>query len=105
MLLLMILGSIILTVVMSFIFTTLHPYILGIGDHQPPISRKVQVFTNALMRDFFVTMVVILSWQLIVSNYRSCKIAIENESLITENLMTRYEVLKKNCVSQTHFVS
>lgn len=94
MLLLMILGSIILTIVMSFIFTTLHPYILGHAEHQPPINRKVHIYTNALMRDFFVTMVVILSWQLIVSNYRSRKIAIENESLITENLMTRYEVLK-----------
>lgn len=79
---------------MSFIFTTLHPYILGHADHQPPITGKVHIYTNALMRDFFVTMVVILSWQLLVSNYKSRKIAIENESLIAENLMTRYDVLK-----------
>ena len=94
MLLLMIIGSIFITVIMSFIFTTIHPYILGYAEHQPPLSGKVHVYTNALMRDFFVTMVVILSWQLIVSNYKSKKIAVENESLIAENLMTRYEVLK-----------
>lgn len=94
MLLLMIVGSVILTIIMSFIFTTLHPYILGIADHQLPISRKVHFYTNALMRDFFVMMVVTLSWQLLVSNYKSRKIAIENETLIAENLMTRYDVLK-----------
>ena len=94
MLLLMIVGSVILTVIMSFIFTTLHPYILGLADHQPPINRKVHIYTNALMRDFFVMMVVTLSWQLLVSNYKSRKIAIENEALIAENLMTRYDVLK-----------
>ena len=94
MLLLMIVGSVILTVIMSFIFTTLHPYILGIADHQPPINGKVHIYTNALMRDFFVMMVVTLSWQLLVSNYRSRKIAVENETLIAENLMTRYDVLK-----------
>ena len=94
MLILMILGSIILSIIMSFIFTSLHPYILGHGNHQIPISGKVHIYTNALMRDFFVTMVVILTWQLIVSNYKSRKIAVENESLIAENLMTRYDILK-----------
>ena len=94
MLLLMIVGSVILTIIMSFIFTTLHPYILGHADHKLPIIGKVHFYTNALMRDFFVMMVVVLSWQLLVSNYKSRKIAIENESLIAENLMTRYDVLK-----------
>ena len=94
MLLLMIVGSVILTIIMSFIFTTLHPYILGHEAHKMPISGKVHIYTNALMRDFFVMMVVTLSWQLLVSNYRSRKIAVENESLIAENLMTRYDVLK-----------
>ena len=94
MLLLMIVGSVILTIIMSFIFTTLHPYILGHADHQPPIIGKVHFYINALMRDFFVMMVVVLSWQLLVSNYKSRKIAIENETLIAENLMTRYDVLK-----------
>ena len=94
MLLLMIIGSVILTIIMSFIFTSLHPYILGHTDHQPPLSGKVHIYTNALMRDFFVMIVVVLSWQLLVSNYKSRKIAIENETLIAENLMTRYDVLK-----------
>ena len=94
MLLLMIVGSVILTITISFIFTTLHPYILGHADHKLPIIGKVHFYTNALMRDFFVMMVVVLSWQLLVSNYKSRKIAIENESLIAENLMTRYDVLK-----------
>lgn len=94
MLLLMIIGSVILTITISFVFTTLHPYILGHANHQPPINKKVHIYTNALMRDFFVTMVATLSWQLLVSNYRSQKIAVENESLMTENMTTRYEVLK-----------
>ena len=94
MLLLMILGSITLTVIMSFIFTTLHPYILGHDIPDIPINRKVHIYRNGLMSDFFVAIVVIFSWQLLVANYKSRKIAIENESLIAENLMTRYEVLK-----------
>lgn len=93
-LLAMILGSIIITVIMSFIFTTLHPYILGHAEHRLDIDRKVRMYRNALMNDFFVTMVVVLSWQLIMSNYRSRKIAVENESLVAENLMTRYHNLK-----------
>lgn len=92
--LLMIVGAVFLTIIMSFIFTSLHPYILGHTDHQPPLSGKVHIYTNALMRDFFVMIVVVLSWQLLVSNYKSRKIAIENETLIAENLMTRYDVLK-----------
>ena len=92
--LLMIVGAVLLTIIMSFIFTSLHPYILGHADHQPHLSGKVHIYTNALMRDFFVMIVVVLSWQLLVSNYKSRKIAIENETLIAENLMTRYDVLK-----------
>lgn len=90
----MILGSVIITIIISFIFTTLHPYILGHDAQQLNIGKKVRIYRNALMSDFFVTMVVILSWQLLVSNYRSRKIAVENESLIAENLMTRYHNLK-----------
>lgn len=87
-------GSIIITIIMSFAFTALHPYILGYADFDIPINRKVYHYRNGLMRDFFVTMVVTLSWQLIVSNYKSRKIAIENETLVAENMITRYEVLK-----------
>ena len=87
-------GSIIITIIMSFFFTALHPYIFGYADFDIPLNRKVHHYRNGLMRDFFVTMVVTLSWQLIVSNYKSRKIAIENESLVAENMITRYEVLK-----------
>ena len=87
-------GSIIITIIMSFAFTALHPYILGYADFDIPINRKVYHYRNGLMRDFFVTMVVTLSWQLIVTNYRSRKIAVENETLVAENMITRYEVLK-----------
>ena len=87
-------GSIIITIIMSFAFTALHPYILGYADQQIPINRKVHHYRNGLMRDFFVTVVVTFSWQLIVSNYKSRKIAIENETLVAENLITRYEALK-----------
>ncbi len=93
-LLLIILGSVVITIAMSFVFTSLHPYILGYADQEIPINRKVHHYRNGLMRDFFVTMVVTLSWQLIISNYKSRKIAIENESLVAENMITRYEVLK-----------
>ncbi|MBR4156551.1 MAG: histidine kinase [Bacteroidales bacterium] len=92
--LLLILGSIIITVILSFIFTSLHPYLLGHSDYQIPINRKVHIYRNGLMNDFFVTMVVVFSWQLLVSNYKSRKMAVENESLIAENLLTRYEILK-----------
>ena len=92
--LLQIAGSIIITVALSFIFTALHPYVLGYADQQIPINRKVHIYRNGLMNDFFVTMVVIFSWQLLVSNYKSRKMAVENETLVTENLLTRYEILK-----------
>lgn len=93
-LIIIIIGSIIITVIMSFVFTSLHPYILGYADQELPINKKVHHYRNGLMRDFFVTMVVTLSWQLIISNYKSRRIAIENETLVAENMITRYEVLK-----------
>ncbi len=92
--LMIIVGSLAITVVLSFIFTALHPYVLGHADHQIPINRKVHIYRNGLMNDFFVTMVVIFTWQLLVSNYKSRRMAVENETLITENLVTRYEILK-----------
>lgn len=92
--LMMILGSVIITVILSFIFTALHPYILGHADQHIPISRKVHFYRNGLMNDFFVTMVVVFSWQLLVSNYKSRRMAVENETLVAENMITRYEVLK-----------
>lgn len=87
-------GSILLTIVLSSIFSTLHPYILGVGDRPMPIKTKVAIHRNIMMRDFFVTMVVTLSWELIISNYKRKRIILENEILVTENLRTRYEVLK-----------
>lgn len=93
-LLMIIVGSILITTVLSFIFTALHPYILGHADQQIPINRKVHIYRNGLMNDFFVTMVVVFTWQLLVSNYKSRRMAVENETLITENLVTRYEILK-----------
>lgn len=89
-----IIGSVSITMLLSIIFTSLQPYILGYADKDIPINRIVHHYRNAMMRDFFVTMVVTLSWQLIISNYKSRKIAIENETLVAENMITRYEVLK-----------
>lgn len=90
----LIIGSILLTIVLSSIFSSLHPYILGVGDRPMPIKTKVAIHRNILMRDFFVTMVVTLSCELIISNNKRKRIVLENEILVTENLRTRYEVLK-----------
>ena len=38
-------GSIIITVIMSFVFTALHPYILGYADPDLPINRKVHHYS------------------------------------------------------------
>ena len=91
---LIIIGSVSITILLSLIFTSLHPYILGYADKDVPINRIVHHYRNGMMRDFFVTMVVTLSWQLIISNYKSRKMAVENETLVAENMITRYEVLK-----------
>lgn len=90
----MISGALGITVIMSLIYTTINPYILGHVDQQIPFDQKIHVYRNGLMNDFFAAMVVILSWQLIMSNHRNYKIVLENESLVTENMVARYEVLK-----------
>lgn len=89
-----ILGLLLITIVMSCVFTSLHPLILGHSEHSLPMHRKVGIYRNGLMRDLFVAIVTLFSWQLLVSYYKSRRIAVENEALVVENLVTRYEVLK-----------
>lgn len=90
-----ILGLIVGTVVLSFVFSTLHPLTLKLLNKDiPPFRMDIRLYSHALMRDSVVAIIVAFSWELIVMNGKRQKIMLENERLIAENLITRYEVLK-----------
>lgn len=90
-----ILGLIINTVILSFIFTTLHPVVLNLmHENAPPFRFDIRMYRHGLMRDLFVTVIVAFSWELMELNNKKQKIVLENERLMAENLIARYEVLK-----------
>jgi len=94
-----IIGCLIITAAMSYIMTLIRPIFLDMpqdrpGDMPMHFHRKVELFRNGFFRDIFTSVIAIFSWQLIVLNQRRKEIAVENEALIAENMLARYEVLK-----------
>jgi len=104
-----IVGSIIITAVLSYAMTLVRPLLLEgprvmpdkmpfeVAEKMPrrsPNQMKFEMFRNGLFRDFFTMVIALFSWQLIVMNHRRKEIAIENESLMVENMRARYEMLK-----------
>lgn len=87
----LILGSLLITLVLSVLFT------LGPMTFHKGLARPNFMFfmvRGGLMRDLSFMCIVILTSQLMRSLYLQHVVAIENEVLRTENMRTRYEALK-----------
>ena len=89
-------GIVIITIVLSIIFTPLHPIVLNLlHDNAPPvIIDDCSLYVNRLIHDFFTAIIVALSWELTYLSYKRQMMAIENERLIKENHVAKYEALK-----------
>ena len=90
-LIIIILGSTIITAVLcvGFIFTK------AAFDPQQPDPRFLNnVLRDSLVRNLTLMAVVLLVVQLLKSQYYQKNIAVENETLRSENLLTRFEALK-----------
>jgi len=85
--LLLIVSTIIVTLILSYMFSELQLYLYGY-DHFKPIIR------GNVIRDLFVALFVVLTSQLMYLSRKQQQTALENKTLIAENMRTRYEALK-----------
>lgn len=86
-----ILGSIIISVVFSIGFVYTKEAFLEV-KHRPEMLYNIM--RDSLVRDLTITAVTILVVQLEKLRYTQKTIAVENEALKSENLLTRFEALK-----------
>ena len=86
-----ILGSLTIGAVFSigFVFTK-----AAIMPEPPEAEFLYKVMRDSLVRDFTMTVIVLLVVQLLKSQYDQKTIAVENEALRSENILTRFEALK-----------
>ena len=87
-LILIILGSLIIAAVLSVGFV----YIMA--PENPHAKFMYNIIRDSLVRDLTMTVVVLLVVQLLRSQYYQKTIAVENETLRSENILTRFEALK-----------
>lgn len=85
-----ILGSIIGTVILTFILVHIQIFLFGI-DYEPHYHRYL---AGNMVRDFFLTLIILFSSQILYLSNKKQQIALENEVLIAENMKSRYETLK-----------
>lgn len=86
-----VLGSIAIGAVFSigFVYTR-----AALSPQHPSAEFLYNVMRDSLVRDLTMTAVVLLVVQLLRSQYYQKTIAVENESLRSENILTRFEALK-----------
>ena len=90
-LILIVLGSLIIAAVLSigFVYTK-----AALSPEHPDAEFLYNVMRDSLVRDLTMAVVVLLVVQLLRSQYYQKTIAVENEVLRSENLLTRFEALK-----------
>ena len=88
---LIVLGSIIIGAVFSigFVYTR-----AALQPQHPSAEFLYNVMRDSLVRDLTMTAMVLLVVQLLRSQYYQKTIAVENEALRSENILTRFEALK-----------
>ena len=88
---LIILGTLIITSVFSigFVYTR-----AALSPQHPDQEFMYKIMRDSLVRDLTMAVVVLLVVQLLRAQYYQKKIAVENEALRTENILTRFEALK-----------
>ena len=90
-LIVIILGSLIITAVFSigFVYTR-----AALSPQHPDPEFMYKIMRDSLVRDLTMAVVVLLVVQLLRSQYYQKTIAVENEALRSENILTRFEALK-----------
>lgn len=78
---------IVVTVIVSLSLSSLQVVL----EHRPPHPR---MFWGALFRDFFIATIVTLSSQLIYLSRKQQQTVLENETLLLENMRSRFQALK-----------
>lgn len=98
-LILTILGSLLIATVLSigFVFTS-----EAIRPEPSDPEFLYNVIMDKLIRDLTLTVMTLLVVQLLKSQYNQKKIAVENESLRSQNILTRFEALKNRL--DPHFI-
>ena len=88
---LIVLGSIAIGAVFSigFVYTR-----AALSPQHPTAEFLYKVMRDSLVRDLTMTAMVLLVVQLLRSQYYQKTIAVENEALRSENILTRFEALK-----------
>lgn len=86
-----ILGSMLITAAISLCFTMA---VLFSKPHQPDPDMMARIIRDGMVRDFSFMVVVLLLTKLLHTLYERNNIAVENEALRAENVITHYEVLK-----------
>lgn len=84
--------SIILSVVITTFMSISFSYLQGYYDNMLHVVQHM--IRNGLVRDYVVALVVFFSSLLIYVTKKNIKMALENETLTSENMRTRYEALK-----------
>ena len=84
-------GSIIITASLTSGFLYLS---LALSDRQFDVEFVYNILKDSLVRSFTLMTGILLVVQLLKSQHDQKKIAVENESLRSENLLTRFEALK-----------
>ena len=84
-----ILGAFSLTALLSLVFSWIHLHIHNTGGPNP-----VRFYGGGLFRDYFLSIVVLLSSQLIYLSNKQQQTALENKTLLAENMRTRFAALK-----------
>ncbi len=83
-----ILSTFLATVILSYIFSLIQMSFNDFGPHPSHFIR------GSLLRDSFIAVIVLFSSQLIYISNKQQQTALENETLLSENMRTRYEALK-----------
>jgi sensor histidine kinase YesM len=76
------------TMILSFLFSHLQIYFSDYGLFLKPFIR------GNMMRDLFMALIIMLTSQLMYLSNKQQQTALENKTLISENMRTRYEALK-----------
>lgn len=86
-----IIGSILLAIMISFLWSRLLMAFSAMPEHPDGINRPVW---GGIFRDVFLSGVVVFTSQLLYLSQRRQQIALEYEALRAENMKTKYEALK-----------
>lgn len=85
---LIIICTILVTVLLSWLSSVLH---MSIFD---PPRNPSKMMRGGIMRDLFISVIVVFSSQLVYVSQRRQQMALEYEALKAENALTKFEVLK-----------